>query len=330
MARVAPILPNQHSYDLSVLSFNVAGLPWPVSQNRAETMTMIGHHIRDLLLDGEGVDVVLIQEGFIDDTETIADILGFSERITGAGSALSSHAFACGECLPDTRQRKWWKGEGIGAWAGSGLHIFSAYPIVGIERMAFGETACAGYDCLANKGAVLARIILPGAPHPVDVITTHLNSTNAADVPKAETHFAHERQVRRLADFWIRATEQDHPAIIGGDFNIRGSHERFVPLAKLFQGAAFVKNTCQAVGGTTLCEIDVRPDAPWLTSQDLQAFRSGHSMTIKPVVAKTVLDHVSADVPLSDHFGFLVRYRLEWQSYDSMERRSADAHLADQ
>ena len=46
---------------------------------------------------------------------------------------------------------------------GSGLQILSDYPILRVRRMAFPAFACAGYDCLANKGALLVTVRLPGA-----------------------------------------------------------------------------------------------------------------------------------------------------------------------
>lgn len=334
--RPSPLNPRpaiQHSDDppdrsrtveLAVLTYNVAGLPWPASSDRADAMGDIGRHIDALAASGIGVDVVLVQEGFINESEVIADRLGFDHRVTGGGRALSPSRGGCNGCPPDPRRQKWWKGEGIGAVVGSGLHIFSAHPIVAVRRMAFGGQACAGYDCLANKGAVLASIALPGLPQPVDIVTTHLNSTNAAGVPKEETHIAHERQVRRLASFWSATTHPDRPALIGGDFNIRGSHQRFLPLAKLLQGATFVKNTCRSVGGPTICDIAVRPETPWLTSQDLQAYRSGRDVTVTPVFAGTVLDKPVEGRLLSDHFGFLVRYRLVWNTKDAPGDKTPD------
>ncbi len=219
---------------------------------------------------------------------------------------------ATADTLSNQAQRKWWKGENVGKWAESGLHIFSAFPVIAVKRMAFGEPACAGYDCLANKGALRVRIVVPGVPQPINIVTTHLNSTNTAGVPVEETHTAHERQVKRLADFWNTAAEPGLPAIIGGDFNIRGSHIRFLPIAKLFQGTTFVKNTCDVLGGSTKCHIDIRPDAPWLTSQDMQAFRSGRDVLVTPLDAHTVLDEPVNGKRLSAHFGYLVRYRLSW------------------
>lgn len=300
------------SAEVTVLTFNVAGLPWPVSNGRAQIMPEIGRQIAALSAEGTPVDVVLIQEGFISETDLIADSLGFPHRISGAGANLMADAHPCTGCAVDNRQQKWWKGEGIGSLAGSGLHIYSVHPIFGVNRMAFGDNACAGYDCLANKGAVVARIAFPGVPQPIDILTTHLNSTNAAGVPKWETHIAHQHQVRRLANFWDSVTTRDRPAIMGGDFNIRGSHQRFLPMARLFSDTTFVKNTCDDFGGETLCDIEIRPDAPWLTSQDLQAYKSGDSVRVSPVLAKTVLNKPVNGVALSDHFGFLVTYRLSW------------------
>ena len=42
--------------------------------------------------------------------------------------------------------------------------------------------ACAGFDCLANKGVLLARIAVPGMAQPLTVANAHLNARKAAGV----------------------------------------------------------------------------------------------------------------------------------------------------
>lgn len=310
------------SIELSVLTFNVAGLPWPVSSGRAAATVEISHQITALSESGNPIDIVLIQEGFVKETSQIPRDLGFRYWASGPGPDLKSGPSGKDGATPSIR-RKWWKGEGLRPWVGSGLHIFSAHPIIGVKRMAFGREACAGYDCLANKGAVAAQIYIPGLPVPLDVITAHLNSTHAAGVPVAETHHAHQQQVARLADFWRHATDRDHPVIMAGDLNIRDSHERFVPLARTFRDAGFVKSDCQEFGGPTVCDIEVRTDAPWLSSQDVHAYRHGQSVLIQPLEATTVFHEPVNGTLLSDHFGYLVRYRLSWKTMETPAALSA-------
>ena len=294
------------TFDLSVLTINVAGLPWPISSGRTDAMTEIGKQIAALSASGARIDIILIQEGFVSTATGIAEILDFPDVVSGLDSSFQPPEPVSVGNASESLGRKWWKGEALGKWLGRGLHIFSAYPVVGVKRMAFGEPACAGYDCLANKGAVLAQVLLPGLPEPVDIITTHLNSTHAAGVPQDETHRAHQQQIERLADFWSSATDPHHPTVMAGDFNMRDSHQRFVPFAKVFQEAEFVKNSCSVFGGPTQCDIEIRPNAPWLASQDLQAYLSVKDILIQSIEEHTVLHEPVNGEALSDHYGYLV------------------------
>lgn len=300
------------SIELSVLTYNVAGLPWPMAPGRATAMPEIARQITALSEAGPPIDIVLIQEGFVDAASEIALQLGFRYSVSGPGPDLKS-GDRRNRAMAGVKPRKWWKGEGLGAWIGSGLYIFSPYPITRVQRMVFGNHVCAGYDCLANKGAVAVRVIVPGLPAPLDVLTTHLNSTRAAGVPAYQTHRAHRHQVEQLADFWASATDDRHPVILAGDLNIRNSHARFIPLAKLFNKAEFVKSNCQTAHGPLLCDIEVRTDAPWLSSQDVHLYRNGQAVLVQPVEARTVFRDTVDGKLLSDHFGYLVRYRLSWQ-----------------
>ncbi len=299
------------THDLSILSLNLAGLPWPLATRREEAILEIGRQIAQLSQAGPEIDVILLQEGFTDIAATLQETLGITEYVAGPDKPRERRAslFQTGDL-----KRKWWKGEGIGPWVGSGLHVYSVHPIVGVKRHAFGEHACAGYDCLANKGVILTRILVPGLPTPIDVITTHLNSTRSARVPLNETQQAHQRQTLQLAEFWHASTAPEIPAILAGDLNVRRSHERFIPLAKQFKDATFVKNDCALDYVHLACQLDLHSDAPWLSSQDIQAYRSGSKVHVSVLEARTVLTESINGKKLSDHDGYLVRYRLTWVS----------------
>ena len=61
---------------------------------------------------------------------------------------------------------------------------------------------------------------------------------------------------------------------------------------------------------------------PWLEAQDLQAFASDGPVAVQPLAARPVFDN--HDAPrLSDHDGYLVRYRLSWSGGDGPTRLSA-------
>lgn len=307
---------------LSVLTYNVAGLPWPISSGRRQALHAIAQEIALMVEQGQGPDVILIQEGFVSETSAIGRQAGFIEHVAGPSAQhrnaqrfdLSNPITAS---LSQALPRRWWKGEGVGPLVGSGLHVFSRYPIAGVRRMSFGD-ACAGYDCLANKGALSVRILVPGMPDPLELMTTHLNSTNSAGVGKAETDAAHLRQVKYLTQFWQDRPDSQVPIIIGGDFNIRGAQGRFVQLAKHFSSLTFVQDTCSAFGGACHCEIDFETHSPWLHSQDVQAFKSGRRVSIHPLEARHIFDAGDNGQALSDHAGYLVTYELRWRSAASI------------
>ena len=52
------------STELSVLTYNVRGLPWPLALGRADALKDIGAELARMRREGRQPDVVLIQEGF--------------------------------------------------------------------------------------------------------------------------------------------------------------------------------------------------------------------------------------------------------------------------
>lgn len=66
---------------------------------------------------------------------------------------------------------------------------------------------------------MLVRISLPGGGDPVDVVTTHLNSRRASDVPDERSNQAHDRQLACLTAFIRRFHDPRDALIVAGDFN---------------------------------------------------------------------------------------------------------------
>ena len=83
----------------------------------------------------------------------------------------------------------------------SGLAIFSDYPILDTRRMVFPAGLCAGYDCLAAKGAMTARIAVPGVEQPVEIVTTHLNSAKSSRAPVELRDRIHAGQLAAIDAF---------------------------------------------------------------------------------------------------------------------------------
>lgn len=175
----------------------------------------------------------------------------------------------------------------------------------------FGRRGCAGLDCLSNKGALLARIAIPGAPTAVDVFNSHLNSRKASGAPRHRTRAAHAIQTVELSAFLAARRDRDHPTILGGDFNMRGSETRFEFFDDLLP-LTLVHRYC--LENRTGCAVTASwdGDAPWMDTQDMQLFADGRRMSIRPVKVETMFDGRPQSPALSDHDALRVVYELSW------------------
>ena len=194
---------------------------------------------------------------------------------------------------------------------GSGLAIASRYPVLTTELRAYGKRSCAGIDCLANKGIMLARIFIPGLPTPIDVYDTHMNSRGASKAPAARNLAAHDRQALEASEFIDSTHDDAYPVVFGGDFNMRKSEPRWENFSR-YQAMTLVHRVCNepAFG----CEVKMSwdGDAPWMDTQDLQFYYSGTPITVRPTRVEALFDGSPDSPQLSDHDGYLVTYRLSW------------------
>jgi endonuclease/exonuclease/phosphatase family metal-dependent hydrolase len=293
------------SVRVDVLTYNLEGVPW--RGGRKAQLRAIGERLDTLRREGAGPDIVLFQEAFSADARAAVANAGYPALAAGPNRAQR-------RALPgesDRRGHKWTKGElGVKA-VGSGLVVASVYPISVKASEPFSRRACAGLDCLSNKGALFVRIAIPGAPDGLDVFDTHLNAQGASRVKQRRHLPVHEAQVRELDHFIAQQRDLQNPIILGGDFNMRGSEPRF----SFFEGRQsldLVHRYC----AERRDECDVRMswdgDAPWMDTQDLQLFGSGSRVSIRPVRVETLFDGRPDSPKLSDHDGFRVIYELSW------------------
>lgn len=294
----------ERTASLRVMTYNIAGLPAPLKAGRAEAIARIGDSLAEMRAAGTAPHVVLIQEGFMD--APMAELIaraGYAHVARGPDAALPAPARDAG-----MRGAQRLRGEGLGKALGSGLYILSDFPILETRMAAYGD--CAGVDCLANKGAMVAQVALPGAPAPIAVANTHMNAKKKSLAPLARAHLAHRLQVAAM-DRLVRDSRRPGQALIfGGDFNMRRSEERWsgsVPPAPY----AFARYYC--------AEIDWRCDASGLSlteaglrdTQDLQGFHDGAEMRVRPQRLAILYDKTRPGA-LSDHSAYLVDYRISW------------------
>jgi endonuclease/exonuclease/phosphatase family metal-dependent hydrolase len=293
---------------LSVLTYNIEGLGWPARGGRAKDLREIGKRLADLRESGRGPDVVMFQEMFSGAAKKAVGATGYPAIVTGPRRTTQPPA-STEEALPGKAKLK--RGE-IGAhFTGSGLAIASRYPITHVDKRPYGRKSCAGMDCLANKGIVLARIAIPGVPTPIDLYDTHMNSRGASRAPAARNLEAHDRQSLEASAFIDETHEDAYPLVFGGDFNMRKSEERWENFSR-YQSLSLVHQVC--ADPASHCEVLMSwdDDTPWMDTQDLQFFWSGDIVSIRPTRVEAIFDGGPSGPQLSDHDGFLVTYELKW------------------
>lgn len=300
---------------LSVMTYNVMGLPWPVAFGRDEALARIADRLAGLRAQGQQPHVVLLQEAFIADPVKFARRAGYTYVAAGPGADMTSGIPATLADHIYLRAARWDRGEGVGKQLGSGLLILSDWPIAAIDSMAYPAFACAGFDCLANKGALIAHLHVPGMARPVAVVNTHLNARKAAGVPIARSQAAFSRQAGLLADFVRAHVPADRATIIGGDFNIGRDPRRIDAFFGRWAraGMGFIS---AAMGGGPRALAQAAPADPaqrrdlaeavargkdWLFARD----ESGAPLTV--VHARTPFGGAPTD-RLSDHVGYALSY----------------------
>lgn len=291
--------------ELSVLTYNVRGLPWPIALGRGAALREIGRELAALRREGRQPDVVLIQEGFRGEVARLFEESGY--RYWAQGPGRGDRTSFQGAVLA---ARDVFRGEGVGKLMGGGLHVFSDAPILDVRSAAYNN--CAGFDCLANKGAMLVRLAPAGVPATIDVVNTHMNSRKASMAPRSRTLPAHNGQVRELSAFLDANRERANPLLLGGDFNIRNSPARYYYEAMERPYTVVGEFCSQPASGCGEGAADATSE-PWLRTQDLQAFSQG-AVRVQPIRSEALFTATSSKRALSDHDGYLVRYRLSWNA----------------
>ena len=297
---------------LSVMTYNLEGLTWPARTGRKPFLEAISAELARMEAAGALPDVIVFQEAFSTSALRTAASTPHPHFVLGPRARTRSG-------LPKTRdpvlrRRNILRGEWGLRMMGSGLAIASRYPITAVYAQPYGPTSCAGWDCLANKAAMLVRIQLPGHADPVEIATTHMNSQGASKAPPEKHLAAHNVQSAELADFIDRVSVPANPLILAGDFNMRKSADRFGVFEQL-HGYQLARRHCIEVrgdDGDPPCDIRVSfdGDAPWMDTQDLQIFDDGKRIALRPVRIEAWFDGPEKGGHLSDHDAYIVTYAI--------------------
>jgi endonuclease/exonuclease/phosphatase family metal-dependent hydrolase len=197
-----------HQGKLSIITYNVAGLPEGISRSRPiANLPRIGELLNRY-------DLAVVQEDFAYPTALRQNLrLPF-------GSA----PFVRGERLD----------------FGDGLSQFTRLPLLETERTPWSR--CNGiteayFDCLTPKGFMRARVeLLPGTP--VDVYDLHMDAGWAAGDREARA-----AQLEQLARA-IQESSAGHAVIVAGDFNLTRSERA---LLRQFEERTQLRDACFAL-----------------------------------------------------------------------------------
>jgi len=306
--------------DISVLTYNVKGLPWPLRLGLAEpdpdvAMARIGAHLAALRARGLAPDVVLIQEGFVPSAAFIGMAGGYA--FGAAGPSRNDAARVARTPADDALAAgaDWTRGEGGTPVFDSGLYAFSDHPITVLARRAFGQFACAGYDCLAAKGVLALSVAVPGVPDPVTLVTLHMNANGASGVPEPRALAAHRLQMDRFANV-LESLDPVAPLIFGGDLNVKAasSRQRYADQRLGPAGLTAVHVRCAAALAACDARYPAAQASHWLEPRDIQGYRSGRRVHIRPLASAEMFADPQDGGKLSDHIGYLARYRLSWST----------------
>lgn len=298
------------SMRLDILTFNIEGIPF--RSGRKAQLQEIGRRLAAMRKAGQAPDIILFQEVFSDDARDALRNAAYPAVATGPRRAQDRRLPSAGE----RRGYVWRRGELGVPLVGSGLAVASRFPVIEHAAEPFGRRSCAGLDCLSNKGAVFARIAVPGLPDGLDVFGSHMNAQGASQVPLARHLSAHEAQAVELADFITARRDVSNPVILAGDFNMRGSTSRFDFFSQR-QPFDLVQRYCVQRRGDCDARTVFASDTPWLETQDLQLFKSGARVTVRPVRVETLFDGAPDSPRLSDHVALRVIYELSWRVDDA-------------
>ena len=302
---------------LSVLTYNVAGLPWPIASGRSAAIDAMASRLRDLRRQGRNPHLVVLQEAFTDDARAIGRAAGYRYVVDGPSVAEVNEATGNAEDRRFVADASWWSGETQGKLYGSGLQLLSDFPVIRVRRMAYPAFACAGYDCLANKGALLATVRVPGAPSPVDIVTTHLNSRKSTGVSDARSLYAYRRQAALLSAFLNEQHDPAHPLIVAGDFNTGSARLRRAALRAqiaTWPGADAFQNALEQVAEPRMAAGMPLPrdvGAALRRATDWQFFASGTNARLRVVAVSVPFGREATGGMLSDHIGYTAMFRLD-------------------
>jgi endonuclease/exonuclease/phosphatase family metal-dependent hydrolase len=297
---------------VSVMTYNVHGLPWPFASGRDAAFERIEGRLRALRHHNAQPHVVVLQEAFTQGAKAIGTKSGYRYIVNGPSRDSIGNQQAEATDLTFNNAASFFKGETSGKWLDSGLQILSDYPIVSVKRQAFPAFACAGFDCLANKGILLVTIAVPGSATPVLVATTHMNSKRASGVSLERSYYAYQRQADTINHFLAANRNPNAPMVFAGDFNASSDQRKSYLLASAASAAKVQSALQSCLSVSHPCGLSVPQIASFIQkrSRDWQFYANGFHTSIQAVKMQVPFGHERSGEMLSDHIGYGIVYRL--------------------
>lgn len=299
---------------LSLLTYNVNDLPWPLDMNREARMRAIGDRLAALRAEGHAPQVVVLQEAFTRDAQAIARRAGY--RFTVLGPASSDPRPESDYASP----RSLLKGEGVGPLLSSGLVMMSDFRISDVRRAPFPAGACSGFDCLANKGMLSAQVAVPGVQTPVEIVTTHFNSATPSGQPEPVSRLAFLRQLAALDRFTARERVRPVVRIYAGDFNMGHSEARLTAMfgyirrhkSQAIAASGREKRAAMCVDTPDECTRDMMlgSNVPPRHANDWQFATVPKDVQLNPIAREIMFRPDRTGKQFSDHLGLKVVYQF--------------------
>lgn len=316
-----PSVRAHQSDEVMLLTYNVQDLPWPMAGDRSDDLDAMGQRLKQLRKVSAAPQIIVLQEAFGPASLEMLKAAGYEHIAQGPATTAARPKPARPMDQSFMEARSFLVGENQNPALSSGLMIASDYPILSVAMTPFPEDACAGYDCLANKGVILVRLHVPGLAEPLEVTTTHLNAGKKSGAAPARHLYAHGRQVNALTSFVLANRATSSPMLIAGDFNVSHSDARLANLQSSFKSLGAIAATamgkhkyqggCSASVQSCGTGLAIKSNVPPIHTLDWHLAIPTPKTSLTPVERVILFGRERDGGMLSDHIGYAVRYRIQ-------------------
>jgi endonuclease/exonuclease/phosphatase family metal-dependent hydrolase len=272
--------------NFSILSYNIKGLP-PIAAPgwKNERFAIIAQRLADRVADGTAPDIVVLQEVFTKESQSVLARSGYpyiSQGPTRNGNG------------PGGSFQKLFSG---------GVYILSLHPILESGLAHFAQGECATWDCHANKGLHYIKIQLPGINNTITVFNTHLQAGKDHDAIRLS-------QLKVVESFVNQNTRANEILIFGGDFNSSPLLSSFNVIKTILRASTVGEyctsplSDCQILNNTPIEDL-------LNSAVDHIFYRTSNTSSVIPMYTMRNFTEIFDDKTLSDHLGFEAGFHIQ-------------------